>query len=102
MKFAQQFSRPGKSLENGDSRDKVWKNGFFKATTSALNFFFGFGQILIDLAHTFAKKALFLRFLWSLLITYLITSSVDKENIVLEKSLEKVLNFESTTPSTLL
>jgi len=24
VKFAQQFSRPGKSLENGD---KVWENG---------------------------------------------------------------------------
>ena len=75
---------------------------FFSKLRRVLYNFFGFGQILIDLAHTFAKKALFLRFLWSLLITYLITSSVDKENIVLEKSLEKVWNFESTTPSTLL
>ena len=75
---------------------------FFQSYDECFIIFFGFGQILIDLAHTFAKKALFLRFLWSLLITYLITSSVDKENIVLEKSIEKVLNFESTTPSTLL
>ena len=32
MKFAQQFSRPGKSLENGD---EVWENGK-KSTKSAL------------------------------------------------------------------
>ena len=63
-----------------------------------LNFFFRFGQILIDLARMFEKKALFPRFLRSLLITNLITVSVEKENIVLKK----VLNFESTTPSTLL
>ena len=31
----------------------------------------------------------------SLLITYLITSSLEKEIIVFEKSLEKVLNFRS-------
>ena len=43
-----------------------------------------------------------MRFLCSLLITYLISSSVEKESIVLEKSLEKVLNFGSTTFSTLL
>ena len=35
------------------------------------------------------KKALFLRFWRSLLITYLMTSSLEKEIIVLEKSLEK-------------
>ena len=41
------------------------------------------------------KKALFLLVLRSVLITYLITSSLEKEIIVLEKSLEKVLNFGS-------
>ena len=41
------------------------------------------------------KEALFSRFLRSLLITYLITLSLKQEIIVLEKSLEKVLNFES-------
>ena len=40
-------------------------------------------------------KKLFLRFSRSLLITYLITSSLEKEIIALEKSLEKVLNFGS-------
>ena len=68
---------------------------FFQSYDECFIIFFGFGQILIDLAHTFAKKALFLRFLWSLLITYLITSSLEKEIIVLEKGLEKVLNFGS-------
>ena len=56
LKFAQQFSRPGKSLENGDSRDKVWKNGFFQSYDECFIIFFGFGQILIDLAHTLQKK----------------------------------------------
>ena len=59
-----------KSLEN---EDKVWKNGkkswvFFKAMTSALEYIFGFGQILIDLAHTFKKKLCsrdFYDFYWS-------------------------------------
>ena len=41
------------------------------------------------------EKALFLLFLRSLLITYLITLSLEKEIIVLWKSLEKVLNFGS-------
>ena len=41
------------------------------------------------------KKALFLCFLRSLLIKYLITLSLEKEIIVLEKRLEKVLNFGS-------
>ena len=40
-------------------------------------------------------KKLFLRFSRSLLITYLITSSLEKEIIALEKSPEKVLNFGS-------
>ena len=40
-------------------------------------------------------KTLFLRFSRSLLITYLITSSLEKEIIALEKSPEKVLNFGS-------
>ena len=41
------------------------------------------------------KKALFLLFLRSVLIAYLLTSRLEKEIIVLEKSLEKVLNFGS-------
>ena len=75
---------------------------FFSKLRRVLYNFFWFWSNLNRSRPYVAKKALFLRFLWSLLITYLITSSVDKENIVLEKSIEKVLNFESTTPSTLL
>ena len=41
------------------------------------------------------KKSLFLRFLRSLLITYLITSNLKTGIIVLDKSLQKVLNFGS-------
>ena len=76
---------------------------FFKVTTSAFRseFLFQFGQILysispVRLQHTI-KKALLLCFLRSLLITYLITLSLEKRNIilVLEKSLEKALNFGS-------
>ena len=40
--------------------------------------------------HLILKEALFLRFL---LITYLITLSLEKEIICLEKSLEKFLKF---------
>ena len=72
---------------------------FFKATTSAFRseFLFQFGQILysvspVRLQHT-VKKALFLCFLRSRLITYLITLSLEKKILVLEKSLEKALNF---------
>jgi len=39
------------------------------------------------------KKALFLCCLRSLLVTYMIILSLEKEVIVLEKNLEKVLNF---------
>ena len=41
------------------------------------------------------KKSLFLHFLRSLLITYLITLGLEKEIVVLEASMEKVLNFGS-------
>ena len=61
-------------------------------------FFCRFGQILFNLAHKFAswKQALFPRFLRTVLITYLITWSLEKEMIVLEKySVEKVLNVVS-------
>ena len=103
LKFAQQFSRHGKSLENGD---KVWKNGkkswvFSKLRQLLYNLFWFWSNLNRSRPYVW-KKALFMRFLWSLLITYLINSSVEKESIVLEKSLEKVLNFGSTTFSTLL
>ena len=45
------------------------------------------------------KKEWFLCFLRSLLINYLITLSLEKEIIVLEKLLEKVLNFGSKKQS---
>ena len=63
--FAQQFSRPGKRLQNGD---KVWTNGkknwvflFFKAATSALevNFCFSFWSNLARLFAAYLKKAFF-------------------------------------------
>ena len=53
-----------------------------------------YSTLLVRLQHTM-KKSLFLRFLRSLLITYLITSNLKKEIIALENSVEKVLNFGS-------
>ena len=101
--FVQQFSRPGKRLENGD---KVWTNGkknsvfFFKATTSALevNFCFSFWSNLIQsrpIVCSVPEKSFSSSFLRYLLISYLITLSLKKEIIVLEKSLENVLDFGS-------
>ena len=58
--------------------------------------FFRFGQILFNLSRTFAvhwEKGFVAAFLRSVCITYLITSSLGKEMIVLEKSVEKVSNF---------
>ena len=52
------------------------------------DFFLRFGQTICSQRTT--KKALFLRFLRSLLITYLITVSLEKNYC-----LEKVLNFGS-------
>ena len=111
LKLAQQFSRPRKSLENGY---KVYKNGkslfliffFFEATTSVIlqqvlheSHFFCFDQILLNLAHTstFAahhEKSFVPAFLRSLVITYLITLSLEKEIIsCLEKKSGKSLKF---------
>ena len=53
-----------------------------------------YSTLLVRLQRTM-KKSLFLRFLRSLLITYLITSNLKKEIIALENSVEKVLNFGS-------
>ena len=68
---------------------------FFKATTSAFRseFLFQFGQILysispVHLQHT-VKKALFLCSLRSLLITYLITLSLEKKKFLLWKKVWK-------------
>ena len=110
LKFAQQFFRPGKSLEN---RDKVWKN-------SKKSEFFPRGQIPFNLAHakTFNHRMrisfiiLYVRIApwlpcicsasWkkfdscvSLLTTYLLTLSLEKIKHCFGKSLEKVLNFGS-------
>ena len=76
MKFVQQFSRPEKSLENGN---KVWKNGKKSWV---------FSPVL--LLPCIMKKSFV-----PLLITYSIPVSLEKEIIVVEKSLEKVLNFQS-------
>ena len=96
LKFAQQFSRPGKSLVNGD---KVRRNGkkswaFFQAKTSAL--YVIFLKILVK-SYSISPKSLqcimktvvFLHFLQSLLITCLITLSLQKKIIVLEKVWKK-------------
>ena len=67
-----------------------------------MKFFFRFGQTLFDLARTFAvhhEKALLLRQFFKTVLrlfnAYLIILSLEKEIIVLEKSLEKVLKFGS-------
>ena len=105
LKFVQQFSRAGKSLKN---RDKVWKIvklkswGFFQSYSKCFIseiFFIVVKFYSILPIHNFAvhrKRAFFLHVLRSVLITYLITSSLEKEIvIVLEKSLENVVNFGS-------
>ena len=65
-----------------------------------MNFFCPFGQILFNLAQTFATHheksfvpVFFFFFFNSLFITHLITLSLEKEIIVLEKILQKILNF---------
>ena len=59
---------------------------FFKAPTSVLQvIFYRFGQILFNLARILqciVKKALFLCFLRSVLITYLITWGLEKKTVV--------------------
>ena len=61
-------------------------------------FFFRFARILFNLARSFAalvhhEKGCLFTVLTSVLITCLTTSSLEKEIIVLEKSLEIVLDF---------
>ena len=101
LKFAKQFSRPGQSLENGD---KVWKNGkksfFFSKLQQVLYKWnlFRFGQILFNLDHTFAAhhERSFVPAFLKVSIDHLFDNlSLEKEIIVLEKSMEKILNFES-------
>ena len=60
--------------------------------------YFGFGQILFNLVHILMahhEKELCSCILKSILITYLITLSLEKEILVLEKSLKKILSYRS-------
>ena len=60
--------------------------------------YFRFGQILFNLVHILMahhEKMLCSCILKSILITYLITLSLEKEIVVLEKSLEKILSYRS-------
>ena len=87
MKFAQQLSRPGKSLEIGmNSGNMVQSLEFFFSVVLFFQsynkcfiseFFFRFSRIFFNLARAFAecREALFLPFLTSLLITYLVIAS---------------------------
>ena len=110
LKLAQQFSRPRKSLENGY---KVYKNGkslfliFFSKLQQVLFYNKCFMRAIVSVLiksysilptqvhlQPIMKKALFLHFLRSLLITYLITLSLEKEIInCLEKKSGKSLKF---------
>ena len=95
LTFAQQFSRPGKSLENGD---KIWKNVFSKLQQVLYKWnFCRFGQILFSIGCTFAahykKKLCSYVFLKSILITCVIILSLEKEIIVLGKKSGESLEF---------
>ena len=96
MKFAQQFSRPGKSLKNREkARKKIVKSFFesFNKCFASEIFFLLVKSYSILPVHVrlqrIVDKVLFLLFLRSLLLTYLITLSLVKEIIVLEKVWKK-------------
>ena len=107
LKFAQLFSRPGKK----SGRDEVWKKcqkvwSFFlffffsnlqQVRYKFIFFSFFFSSLIQPLPYVSSapRKKLGSYVLRSLLITCLITLSLEKEIIVLEKVLKKVLNFES-------
>ena len=65
LTFAQQFSRPGKSLENGD---KIWKNAFFQSYSKCfISAIFvvlvkSYSVSAVRLQRIMKKKALFLGF----------------------------------------
>ena len=92
LEFAQQFSRLGKSLEK---RVKVWKKMvkslevFWKLEqdfTSEIFFLLVKSYSILPVClQCIIEKGLFLVFLRSILITYLITLRLEKEIIVLEK-----------------
>ena len=107
LKFAQQFSRAGKKvwkmkIKSGkmvkslefvfflvfQSYNKCFSSEMFSVLVKS------YSISPVRLQNTM-QNALFLRFFMSLLITYLLTLSLEKEIIVLEKSLEEVLNFGS-------
>ena len=91
MKFAKQFAKAGKKVRSLEFFSKLqqmlykWKFFFILVKS----------YIISPLRlQCIVKNALFLRFLRSVYITYLITLSLEKEFIVSERSLE-VLNFKS-------
>ena len=94
LKFAQHFPDLGKVWK---IEEKSWKNGkkscvFLKAVQEVLQkwFFFSCWSNLIQSRRHVMEKALLLRFfLRSLLISYLITLSLEKYIIVLEKVWKK-------------
>ena len=97
LKFVQLFSRPGKRLEevkSGKNDKKSWvffsnlRQVLYKWIFSFL-FFFNLIQPLPHVCRA-PRKKLCSYVLRSLLITCLITLSLEKEIIVLEKVLEKV------------
>ena len=96
MKFAQQFSRPGKSLKNREKARKKIVKSFFesynKCFTSEI-FFLQVKSYSILPVHVRLQRivdtAFFVLFLRSLLLTYLIALSLEKEIIVLEKVWKK-------------
>ena len=100
LKFAQRFSRPGKSLENGD---KVWKNGkkswvYFQSYNKWFisEILFRFGQILFNLAGTFAvhrEKSFVLSFFKVCIDQLFDNLESGKRNYCFGKSLEKVVNL---------
>ena len=73
LKFAQQISSPGKSLENGD---KVLS--FFSKAAEIFFILVKSYWVLSICLQRIMEKALFLYFLRSLLIIYLITLSLEK------------------------
>ena len=73
-------AKPGNHLKSGKMVKSVGFF-FFKSTAASQVNFFRFGQIVFNLARTFAahhKEATFLGLLRSLLINYLITLNLEK------------------------
>ena len=94
LKFVQLFSRPGKSVEemkSGKSDKKSWVFFFQIYDKCFISEFF----LIQPLPYVCSapRKKLCSCVLRSLLITCLIALSLEKEIIVLEKVLEKVLKF---------